>query len=123
MTIEKLLDVLKYKGIVAIATQGKESPHIANTWNSYVTVTTNKELLIPAGGMNKTESNINANNKVKVTIGSHEVEGLRGLGTGFLIDGIAEFIKAGSEFDMVKENFPWIRAVLKIKINSVTQTQ
>ncbi len=123
MITEKLLDVLKYKGVVAIATQGEESPHLANTWNSFVTVTDNEELLIPAGGMNKTESNINENNKVKVSIGSHEVEGFHSLGTGFLIEGTAEFITAGPEFDMIKEKFPWIRATLKVKINSVTQTQ
>lgn len=30
---EKLLQVLKHEGVVAIATQGEEGPHLVNTWN------------------------------------------------------------------------------------------
>ena len=40
MLNEKLLEVLSHPadGIVAIVTQGKEEPHVVNTWNSYVHV-------------------------------------------------------------------------------------
>ena len=123
MITEKLLDVLKHKGVMAIATQGEDNLHLVNTWHSYVAITDNEELLIPAGGMNRTESNVEKNDEVKITVGSREVEGFRGPGTGFLICGTAEFAKDGSAFDMMKEKFPWMRAVLRVKINSVTQTQ
>lgn len=35
MIPEKLLDVLKNYGVVAIATQGQDGPHLVNTWHSY----------------------------------------------------------------------------------------
>ena len=35
---ETLLEVLKKDGVVAIATQGPDGPHLVNTWHSYVQV-------------------------------------------------------------------------------------
>jgi hypothetical protein len=48
---EKMLEVLKKDGAVAIATLGKEGPHMVNTWNSYIRITDDGRLLIPAGYM------------------------------------------------------------------------
>ncbi|VAX15799.1 hypothetical protein MNBD_NITROSPINAE03-537 [hydrothermal vent metagenome] len=121
MIPEKLMDVLKHEGAVAIASQGDQGPHLINSWNSYVKITDSEELLIPAGGMKETEENVDKNNEVKITVASHEVEGFRGMGTGFLICGKAEFATSGAEFDSMKESFPWMRAVLKVKISSVSQ--
>jgi hypothetical protein len=36
---EKLREVLKKDGVVAIATLGQDGPHMVNTWNSYVRLT------------------------------------------------------------------------------------
>jgi hypothetical protein len=36
MIPEKLLEIMKKDGVVAIATLGKDGPHMVNTWNSYV---------------------------------------------------------------------------------------
>jgi hypothetical protein len=36
MIPEKMFDVLKKDGVVAIATLGKDGPHMVNTWNSYI---------------------------------------------------------------------------------------
>ena len=36
MIPEKLLEVLKQDGVVAIATLGQDGPHMVNTWNSYI---------------------------------------------------------------------------------------
>lgn len=120
MIPEKMLEVLKYEGVVAIATNGRE-PHLVNTWNSYILIKDGR-LLIPAGGMNKTEENIKVNNKVLITLGAREVEGLIGKGTGFLIKGTAEFKKNGVNFETVKGRFLWARAALEVKIDSITQT-
>ena len=35
---EKLLQVLKNDGVVAIASLGPDGPHMVNTWNTYVRV-------------------------------------------------------------------------------------
>jgi hypothetical protein len=119
---ETLLAVLKNDGVVAIATLGTDGPHLANTWNSYVQVTQDGRMLIPAGYLHKTEANIAVNNQVLVTAGSSKVPGLHGPGTGFLIKGTAAFIKEGTEFDAMKSRFNWARAVLSIIVDSVTQT-
>jgi hypothetical protein len=72
---EKLLEVLKRAGVVAIATQGQDGPHLVNTWNSYVQINQEGRLLIPAGYMWETEANVAANSRVLLTAGSHEVAG------------------------------------------------
>ncbi|MBJ6725557.1 pyridoxamine 5'-phosphate oxidase family protein [Geomesophilobacter sediminis] len=122
MIPEKLLEVLKHDGVVAIATQGTDGPHLVNTWNSYVRFTDDGRMLIPAGYMNQTEANIAADNKVVITCGSSKVAGNLGPGTGFLIKGTAEFISTGPDFESMKTKYPWARAALSVTITSATQT-
>lgn len=122
MIPEKMIEVLKHEGVVALVTNGKEGAHVVNTWNSYIKVTEDGKLLLPAGYMNTTEENIQSNNKVLMTLGSREVQGFNGPGTGFLIEGTAKFIKEGSEFGDMKQKFPWARAVVEVTVNSATQT-
>lgn len=124
MLNHKLQEVLSHPsdGIVAIVSQGSDGAHVVNSWNSYVNVKEDEKLLLPVGGMNKTQQNVEQDNKVKITIGNREVEGLRYKGTGFLIKGTAEFLHAGPDFDFMKEKFPWARAVLEITPASIEQT-
>jgi predicted pyridoxine 5'-phosphate oxidase superfamily flavin-nucleotide-binding protein len=119
---EKFLEVLKYEGVASIVTQGDGEPHLVCTWNSYIQVLDNGILLYPAGGMNATEVNLEKNNKIHMAVGSKEVDGFHGPGTGFRIDGTANFIKSGPEFDEIKQKFPWSRAAVKITVDSITQT-
>lgn len=122
MIPEKLLEVLKHDGVVAIATLGQDGPHMVNTWNSYVKITSDGRLLIPAGYMQHTEANIAINSNVLITLGSSKVAGKNGPGTGFLIKGTAAFITSGPDFDVIKARFPWARATLAVTILSATQT-
>jgi hypothetical protein len=95
---------------------------LVNTWNSYVQISSDGHLLAPVGRMNRTEKNVSEDNAVLLTLGSREVEGQFGPGTGFLITGTAEFLSAGGDFDLIKSRFPWARAALKVGIESITQT-
>lgn len=122
MIPEKMMEVLKNEGVVSIVTEGTEGAHIVNTWNSYIKVTEDERLLAPVGGMNTTEVNLKSNNNVLVTMGSREVQGFHSKGTGFLIKGTAAILKNGNEFEIVKQSFPWARAVLEIRPESITQT-
>jgi hypothetical protein len=122
MIPEKLLEVLKHDGVVAIGTMGPDGQHMVNTWNSYIRLTDDGRLLIPAGYMNKTEANVSANDDVLVTLGSSKVAGKNGPGTGFLIRGKAAFEASGPEFEKVKARFAWARAALIITILSAEQT-
>lgn len=119
---EKLLEVLKKDGVVAIATLGPDGPHLVNTWNSYIRVSEDGRLLIPAGYFHKTEANIKTNDQVLVTLGSSKVQGLNGPGTGFLIRGTAAFVTEGPDFEAMKARFGWARAILAITLQSATQT-
>ncbi len=122
MIPEKLLEVLKKDGVVAIASLGQNGPHMVNTWNSYIRITEDERLLIPAGYMNQTEENIATNNHILMTLGSSKVAGKNGPGTGFLIKGTADFQSSGPDFEATKARFKWARAVLVVTIDSATQT-
>ena len=122
MISEKLREVMKQDGVVAIATLGQDGPHMVNTWNSYLRTTEDGRLLIPAGYMHRTEANIAFNPEVLITLGSSKVKGLHGPGAGFLIKGTAAFITSGPDFDLLKTKFEWLRATLAVSIHSVTQT-
>ncbi len=122
MIPEKMLEVLKHEGVVAIVTQGEKEPHVVNTWNSYIKITKEGKLLVPAGGMNVTENNIKKKDKVLMTMGSREVEGFHSKGTGFLIVGSGEFVGEGADYITMKESYPWMRAALRISPIEITQT-
>ena len=85
MIAEKLKEIMEKDGVVAIATLGPDGPHMVNTWNSYLRISPDERLLIPAGYMHKTEANIDQNPDVLITLGSSKVVGLHGAGAGFLI--------------------------------------
>lgn len=122
MLSEKFFEVLKYEGVVSIVSWGStDEANITNTWNSYLVIKDNK-ILLPAAGMKSTEADVNVNNKVKVTLGAREVEGFNNYqGTGFLIEGTANFIENGEDYNMMKEKFPFLRKVLEITVNSSKQ--
>ncbi len=122
MIPDKLQEIIKQDGVVAIATLGEDGPHLVNTWNSYIRVSDDERLFIPAGYMHKTESNIVHNPNVLITLGSSKVKGLHGPGAGFLIKGKARFIMSGPDYDFMKAKFSWLRATLAVTIESATQT-
>ena len=122
MLTEKFFDVLKNEGVVSIVSWGIDEPHVVNTWNSYLVVTSDERILIPAYAMNRTEKNVNQNNKVKLALGSKEVLGYKDYqGTGFVINGTAKYLTLGSEFDMMKEKFSFLTRVLEITVTSAKQ--
>ncbi len=122
MFTEKFFEVLNNEGVVSIVTYNNSEAHVSNTWNSYIVLADENKILIPAAAMIKTEENININSKVKLTIGSHEVMGYRYMGTGFLLEGKARFLKEGSDFKLMVEKFPFLTRVLEITIESCKQT-
>ena len=122
MLTEKFSDVLKKEGVVSIISWGVDEPHVVNTWNSYLVVTSDERILVPAYAMRKTEKNINQNDKIKMALGSKEVLGYKDYpGTGFIIEGTAKYLESGLEFDMMKEKFSFLTRVLEITVNSAKQ--
>jgi hypothetical protein len=118
---EKFLEVLQHEGVVSIVSWGVET-HVANTWNSYLVVTEDERILIPAYGFRKTEQNVNVNSIVKLTLGSKDVLGYKDYpGTGFLIDGTARYVSAGEEYDFMKQKFSFLTRVLEITVDTAKQ--
>ena len=118
---DKFLEVLTHEGIVSIMSWGVE-PHLVNTWNSYLVITEDERILIPAYGFRKTEKNVLVNNKIKISLGSKNVLGFKDYpGTGFIIEGTANYIETGEEFDMMKEKYSWLTRVLEITVDTAKQ--
>jgi len=118
---DKFFEVLNHEGVVSIMSWGVE-PHLVNTWNSYLVVTEDHRILIPAYGFRKTQKNVEVNNKVKLTLGSKDVLGYKDYpGTGFLVSGTASYIESGDEYDMMKNKFSFLTRVLEITVESAKQ--
>ena len=117
----KFLEVLQHEGVVAIMSWGVE-PHLVNTWNSYLVVTEDERILIPAYGFRKTQKNVEVNSTVKITLGSKDVLGYKDYpGTGFLITGTAKYIESGEEFEMMKNKFDWLNRVFEVTVDKAKQ--
>lgn len=122
MLTETFFDVLGHEGVVAIVSCADNEAHVVNTWNTYLHITEDERILLPAWAMRKTEQNVTKNNKVLLTVGSKEVKGKMGPGTGFLVTGTARFISSGPEWNMMKEKFSFLTRVLEITVTSIKQT-
>ncbi|TLG75397.1 pyridoxamine 5'-phosphate oxidase family protein [Culicoidibacter larvae] len=122
MLTEKFLEVLKHEGVFSIVTCADNVAHIDNTWNSYIRITEDGKLLIPAAGMHTTETNMAANNLIKMTTGTKEVQGNHGPGAGHYLEGTGELIFDGPIYDATFAEFPFIRAVLVITPTFIKQT-
>lgn len=122
MLAENFYEVLKNEGVVSIVSWGNEEPHIVNTWNSYLVITPDERILVPAYAMRKTEKNINQNSRIKMALGSKEVMGYNDYqGTGFVVEGTAKYLESGEEFDMMKEKFSFLTRVLEVTVTSAKQ--
>jgi len=108
--------------VVSIVSCADGEAHVVNTWNSYLVLPDEERILLPAWAMRKTEKKVDKNNNVLLTLGSREVDGRMGPGTGFLIKGTAKFISSGPEFDMMKNKFSFLTRVLEVTVSSVKQT-
>ena len=119
---ERFMTVVGKEGVVSIVSCSDDEAHVVNTWNSYLAFPGEDRILIPVYGMRKTQKKVEKNQNVLLTLGTKEVEGKMGPGTGYLIKGIAKFMKSGPEFDTMKQKFSWANRVLEITVSSVNQT-
>lgn len=121
---EVFLDCVKDGGgIVSVATVSAEGkPHIANTWNKYLILTSEEKILMPCFGFRHTEKNAETQSYVEVVIGSDKVQGKMGMGTGFLLTGKAEFLKEGLLFDEMHDKCNFANRVLVFTPETCRQT-
>ena len=50
---ESFIEVLNHEGVVSVTSWANEKAHVANTWNSYLFLTADNRILIPAAWFNK----------------------------------------------------------------------
>jgi len=122
MFTDRFREVISKEGLVAIVSCSDGEAHVVNTWNSYLVTPDDKRLFIPAWKIRKTEKKTLKNNKVLLTVGTKEVNGRMGPGTGYLLEGTARFISSGPEFDMMKDKFSFLTRVLEVTVTSMVQT-
>ena len=120
MFTEKFLDCINHDGIVSVATADKTGKvHIANSWNNLIIV---KEdiFLIPCGGYKVTEANYLENPSMEIVIASNSSND--GKGSGFLLEGKAEFVKEGELFSEMHNKCSWCNRALVFKPSIIKQT-
>lgn len=120
MFSKEFLEILNYECAVGIATCAHGEAHISNTWNRYLVIKGDR-ILIPAAGMKKTQSNVEANPNVELSVATKELVGRFGAGRGFVVKGTARFIDSGAEFEETKAKFPFATRLLEITASSVKQ--
>ncbi len=120
----KCREVLDKTEWIAIATSGPDGPHLAGTWGEYVRalgIRNDEVLLVPAGGLKKTEQNLSADKRIEMLFGSRQVQGTHGPGKGCRIRGTGQLQASGELFDAARKKFPWARGVLVIKAEEVNE--
>jgi len=116
-------ECVRQDGIVSVCSSSAEGKgHIANTWNKYLIITDDEKIVIPCFGFRETEKNVGHDPEIEVVAGSHEVRGLAGMGTGFLLKGTAEFQKEGELFEKMRSKCGFANRVLVFTPVSCEQT-
>lgn len=105
---------------MGIATCAHGEAHISNTWNRYLVIKGDR-ILIPAAGMKKTQSNVETNPNVELSVATKELAGRFGAERDFVVKGTARFIDSGVEFKETKAKFPFATRLLEIMASSVKQ--
>lgn len=123
MSTKLLKEILEHEreSAATIVTDSENGPHIANTWNSYIKLVSDKTLCIPAGGFIETEKNLNENGKIMLSISNPVIQGFEYPGTGVVVEGTGKIVCDGEMVVKCKEQFPWIRGVLVVTVDEVTQ--
>jgi len=122
-TIEgKAKELLDKAEVVVIGTCSGDGIHLVATWGDFVRaigIQDGNKIVIPAGGYRQTEQNLKGNNKVEVLVGSKQVEGTQGMGTGCRLSGTGEVQTSGELYDLTKSGFPWARGAFVIHVDEI----
>ncbi len=108
---------------VAIATAGKDGPHLVATWGDYIRVlgTKDDKILVPVAGYQITEKNLTNDNRIEILCATRQVHGAHGPGKGCRIRGTGQMQTSGEFAEAAKKKFSWARGVLIIKTEEVVE--
>ena len=117
-------DVIEKSELVAIATNGENGPHLVATWCEFIRsldIKDGKTIIIPVGGYHQTERNLKDDNRIELLVGSKQVQGKNGPGTGYRLVGRGKIIASGKLAEFTRSKFPWARGALVIEVEKVEQ--
>ncbi len=120
----KIKDVIEKTEVVAIATYGENGPQLVATWGDFIKsldINDGKTIIIPVGGYLQTENNLNDDNRIELLVGSKQVQGKNGPGTGYWLVGRAKITTSGKFLELTKVKFPWARGALVIEVEKADQ--
>lgn len=114
-------EVIEKSEWLAIATTGKDGPHLAASWTRYVLALgiDGDEIFIPAGSYEKTENNLKRDPRVELLFADGDVRRSGGVGQGCSVIGTGEVQITGPKADAAKAKFPWARGVLVVKVGEL----
>lgn len=120
----KCREILDETEWVAIATTGIDGPHLAGTWGEYIKaldVNDTEIILVPAGGLLKTEKNLLQDNRIEILCATRQIQGTYSPGKGCRIRGTWQLQVSGEHAEAAKKKFPWAKGVLVIKAEEVIE--
>lgn len=114
-------EVCEATEFIAIVTIGDDGPHVVGNWGSYMRRLGYGEdtIVLPAGRYLKTEENLRRNGSIQLLVASHEVQGSRSRGQGYLIIGRGEIVTSGEHAEAAKAQFAWARGALVVHVEEV----
>ena len=80
-----------------------------------------KTIVSPAGGYSQTEKNLKENDRVELLVGSKQVQGKSGMGTGYRLSGRAKIVTDGKLMELTKSKYSWARGALVIEVDKAEQ--
>jgi len=112
------LEVLEKSDWVAVGTSGSRGVHLVGTWSHYIKALGIQEnqLLIPVGGYQQTQSDLEQNHRIELLFASSEVLGTQGGGQGYRIEGRGHIETESEQAKRTKALFPWTRGVLIVEV-------
>ena len=87
---KEIFEVLCKSEVVTIASKGKDNPHLVATWGAFIEklgLQGENTILVPAGGYNQTQANLDEDDQVQILAATKKVPGKKGSGTGFKLTG------------------------------------
>lgn len=114
-------DVCEAADFIAIVTSADDGPHVVGNWGSYMRKIgySDDTIVLPAGRYRKTEENLRRNSRIQLLVASHDVQGTRSKGQGYLITGTGEIVTEGEHAQAAKASFPWARGALVVHVEEV----
>ncbi len=104
----------------AIATSGKDGPHLAACWTRNILALgySDTEIVVPVWRLEQTERNLREDSRIELLFVSAETKREKGSGQGISILGDGEVFRSGPPMERARETLDWINGALVVTLRS-----